>query len=119
MFRRIQQLVEWYRNWRWRRRPGRREFYREALCIDSSVDPNPAVAGGRVVLIGPRERPKWVRFQCPCRCGETIALNLMSSHNPHWSVELHDDGTVTVHPSVDAKSCGSHFWVRRGKVQWA
>jgi hypothetical protein len=42
----------------------------------------------------------------------------MRSHSPHWVCEQHDDGTLTVHPSVDATTCGSHFWIRRSVIHW-
>ena len=54
----------------------------------------------------------------PTRREAEEALNLMASHHPHWTTDLHDDGTLTVHPSVDATSCGSHFWIRRSQIDW-
>jgi len=71
-----------------------------------------------LVLIGPEERPKWLRFICPCGCGEELALNLMKSHRPCWTVTLHEDQTVTVHPSVDATKCRAHFWIRQNQIEW-
>jgi len=102
----------------WWRRSGRRHAFTGIARVESSIDPAVDISAGKLVLIGPEERPKWLRFACPCRCGEVLALNLMTSHRPHWSVELHEDGTMTVHPSVDAKSCGSHFWIRRSLIEW-
>ena len=71
-----------------------------------------------LVLAGSPERPKWLRFDCPCRCGEVLALNLMASHSPRWAAESHEDGTLSVRPSVDATRCGSHFWIRRSRIDW-
>jgi hypothetical protein len=45
-------------------------------------------------------------------------LNLMRSHRPRWSFEVHADETVSIHPSVVVTTCGSHFWVRRSRVEW-
>jgi hypothetical protein len=100
---------------RWRKR---RRAFKGVIQLDSSVDPASEMAAGKLVLIGPGEKPKWLRFKCPCGCGDVIALNLMVSHYPRWSVEIHKDGTLTAMPSVDAKTCGSHFWIRRNKVDW-
>ena len=88
------------------------------VFLAADVDPAGELRQRKLVLIGSREKAKWLRFECPCKCGEVIALNLMASHTPRWSVELHDDGTVTVHPSVDATNCRSHFWIRRSRIDW-
>lgn len=71
-----------------------------------------------LVVIGTHDAPKWLRFACPCRCGDITALNLMSAHQPRWSINYEIDGTVTVSPSIDARRCGSHYWIRRNRVEW-
>lgn len=56
---------------------------------------------------------------CPCGCGRVLHMNLLRDERPCWLVTKHRDGTVTLHPSVwRQKDCGSHFWFRRGRVQW-
>ncbi|MGE0628562.1 MAG: DUF6527 family protein, partial [Hyphomicrobiaceae bacterium] len=56
---------------------------------------------------------------CPCGCGKTLHMNLLTDERPCWRLTRHDDGTATLHPSVwRKKDCGSHFWFRRGRVQW-
>lgn len=54
---------------------------------------------------------------CACGCGvETIT----PFKDPHgWSLKT-DDGKVTLHPSIGnmAFPCGSHYWVRDGKIVW-
>lgn len=81
-------------------------------------DPSRGLKAGKIVVVGPENRPKWLRFDCPCGCGEVIALNLMTSHTPHWKVEVHEDGTLTVLPSIDSMRCNSHFWIRRSHIEW-
>lgn len=102
----------------WWRRIRRRDSFAGVQFIDQSANPCRAIRRHWLVLVGAAERPKWLRFACPCRCGEVIALNLMTSHHPHWAVQLHDDQTLTVQPSVDATRCGSHFWIRRSRIEW-
>lgn len=109
-------LIGLIRKW-WRHRR-RRQHFEGVLHVDSSVDPAAALNGHKLVLIGPAEKPKWLRFACPCGCGQIIALNLMASHYPRWQVQLHDDGSLTAVPSVDSRICGSHFWIRRSKIDW-
>jgi hypothetical protein len=56
---------------------------------------------------------------CPCGYGHTLHLNLIPDERPCWRLTRHSDGTATLHPSVwRKKDCGSHFWFRRGRVQW-
>ena len=102
----------------WWRRKRRYTDFCGVVFVDPGEDPTLALRDRKLVLVGSPQRPKWLRFMCPCRCGQIIALNLMASHSPRWAVEMHPDQTVTVHPSVDATACGSHFWVRRSRVEW-
>jgi hypothetical protein len=88
------------------------------MHLESDADPAQELAAGKLVLVGPATKPKWLRMACPCRCGDIIALNLMTSHYPHWTAQLHEDGTLTALPSVDSTKCGSHFWIKRNNIQW-
>lgn len=104
--------------WGWFSPPLRRDNFGATVQLDGAANPARALAAGKLVLIGPAVKPKWLRFKCPCGCGDVIALNLMSSFKPHWKIELHHDGTLTVYPSVDSQNCGSHFWIRQSKIDW-
>ena len=56
---------------------------------------------------------------CPCGCDRVLQMNLLPDSRPCWKVTRHTDGTATLHPSVwRQKDCRSHFWFRRGRVQW-
>lgn len=56
---------------------------------------------------------------CPCGCGRVLQMNLLTDERPCWRVTRHSDRTATLHPSVWRKrDCGSHFWFRKGRVQW-
>lgn len=56
---------------------------------------------------------------CPCGCQRILHMNLLPDERPCWRLTQHQDGTATLHPSVwRQKDCGSHFWFRRGRVQW-
>ncbi|TKW76928.1 MAG: hypothetical protein DI543_18380, partial [Bradyrhizobium icense] len=55
----------------------------------------------------------------PCGCGSVLHMNLLPDERPCWEVTQHGDGTASLHPSVwRQKDCKSHFWFRRGRVQW-
>ncbi|GIK49909.1 MAG: hypothetical protein BroJett013_26060 [Alphaproteobacteria bacterium] len=56
---------------------------------------------------------------CPCGCKRILHMNLLTDERPCWKVTRHGDGTATLNPSVwRKKDCGSHFWFRKGRVQW-
>jgi hypothetical protein len=56
---------------------------------------------------------------CPCGCQLILHMNLLPDERPCWTVREHNDGTVSLQPSVWRKTdCRSHFWFIKGKVQW-
>jgi hypothetical protein len=71
------------------------------------------------ILVGPRKRPKWIVFDCPCRTGHRIMLNTDRARSPYWKVTT--NGSLTISPSVDYrsgdKSC--HYFIRKGRTVWA
>lgn len=73
---------------------------------------------GVAALVSAADKHKWLILRCPCGCGQEIALNLMGSHLPRWRVDVKSPRKFSVHPSVDATSCGAHFWLRNGQVNW-
>jgi hypothetical protein len=80
------------------------------------------IAAGRssiaaMVCVG--DNKKWLFFMCPCGCKQQIALNLMEGHSPRWKIDIQSPASFSVHPSVDATTCGAHFWLRNGMVIWA
>jgi hypothetical protein len=77
-----------------------------------------ASGGGVFALVESAGRRKWALLRCPCGCGEILALNLMQTHSPFWTVRLNINGDATLHPSVDATKCGAHFWLRNGVIVW-
>jgi hypothetical protein len=57
---------------------------------------------------------------CPCDCGELIQLNTLPRVRPRWSARRHQNCTITLHPSVRRTvGCRSHFFLRRGGIDWA
>jgi hypothetical protein len=73
----------------------------------------------RIYIIG--EDGVWwcVAMRCPCGCGDTIQLSLLPDSRPRWTLVDHVDGTVSLHPSVSRiVGCKSHFFLKRGEVQW-
>lgn len=62
---------------------------------------------------------EYASMLCPCGCRTVLHMNLIPDTRPVWSVTWHKDGTISLHPSVwRQKTCKSHFWFKRGRVQW-
>ncbi len=70
------------------------------------------------VLVGARQRPKWVAFDCPCRTGHRIMLSTDKAHSPHWTTTV--QGKLTISPSIDyrQKAQHCHYFVRNGRIKW-
>ena len=52
-----------------------------------------------------------------CGCGREVVTPLSPTD---WKL-MYDGRTVTLHPSIGNWSfpCRSHYWIRRGRVEWA
>lgn len=74
---------------------------------------------GAVIVESMRTR-KWLAFDCPCRKGHRILLNVLPDKvGPHWSIVSEE--SLTISPSVDVahgyQRC--HYFIRRGQIIWA
>jgi hypothetical protein len=100
--------------WRWIRRRRRLGDVKQVFSMDDVPDR----FGGDVFVVG-TPKPKWFVLECPCRCGDRIDVNLMTSRKPHWSLTTSDAG-ATLTPSLwmPPEKCGSHFFIRANKVVW-
>ena len=71
-----------------------------------------------VVLVGRPGRSTWAVFDCPCRAGHRLMVNLDSARHPYWRVDSLKP--LSIRPSIDditpERRC--HFIVRRGKIRW-
>lgn len=73
----------------------------------------------RLYLVGDGDDPWCAAMRCPCGCREGLYLSLLPDDRPRWMFTEHDDGTVSLYPSVRrVRGCRSHFILRRGKVRW-
>lgn len=81
-------------------------------------DPD-TVMPGKIYIVGEDGHPWFAVMACPCGCGETIKLAMVQGSRPRWSFVRHWDGTLSLNPSVWRRiGCQSHFWMRRGRVDW-
>lgn len=70
------------------------------------------------VVIGPKQRPTWLAFDCPCPEGHRLMINLDSRRRPSWSIAAMKP--LTIRPSLDDvtddRRC--HFFITKGKTVW-
>lgn len=101
--------------WRWIRRT---RYGTTAILPARDAAISRLASSGNPVIERKGELPVWVSLPCPCRCGTILRLNLMRSQFPVWRVSVDARQRLSVSPSVDATTCGSHFWIRDGRVDW-
>ena len=100
------------------RKQARQTSFSGVVWMQPREDDRKELKSRKIVVVGTAEKSKWLRFLCPCGCGEVQALNLMKSQRPVWKIEAHEDQTLSVAPSVDAQKCGAHFWIRHNRIEW-
>lgn len=72
-----------------------------------------------VYLVGENDHLWFAALICPCGCGETIQLSCLADARPRWRATVHEDGSVSLQPSVNrVKGCLSHFFLRHGFIEW-
>jgi hypothetical protein len=108
----IEQLRSWFDWAPWKR-------WRVVCTVESADEVPGALVGKEAILVGTRVNPKWLAFNCPCRTGHRILLNLDQNRYPYWT--LLDLAKLTVRPSVDYRDNDRrcHYIVANGRIQWA
>ena len=101
--------------WRWARRLRRLGRVATVAAASSASE---RIKPGEVVLVGHADALKWAIIGCPCRCGEALWVNLMPAQAPHWTLNRGSGREITIAPSLDVKTCRSHFWIHRGRIEW-
>jgi hypothetical protein len=91
-------------------------MYRQTVFTDELPD----IAESSTIYILGTSRYLWsVAMLCPCGCGELLQMSLHEDGYPRWKLIQHEDGTVSLDPSVSRiVGCRSHFWLQRSQVQW-
>jgi hypothetical protein len=95
------------------------DAFRRPLVAERVEDLPDDIQSGRVYLVGDEGTPWSAALVCPCGCKEVIRLSLIPDDSPRWRATIHDDGAVTLKPSVwRIKGCRSHFNLNQGRVLW-
>src|SRR5207249_3782675 len=54
-----------------------------AVVEEADEVPNRMPRNG-IVLVGSQRHPKWLAFDCPCRTGHRVMVNLDPTRSPRW-----------------------------------
>jgi len=91
------------------------KLYKSEYVSDVPKKPEP----DKVYILGGAKNPFLSVLRCPCGCGESLHMNLLSSRDPCWELFVEANGSVTFKPSLWKKTgCRSHFHLTNGKVKW-
>ena len=72
----------------------------------------------KIYIVGEGPYRWFLALLCPCGCQEVIYLNVRPDSHPYWRIREHA-GTISIDPSIwRQKGCGSHFYIRKGRIQW-
>jgi hypothetical protein len=72
-----------------------------------------------IYVVGERESPWLIAFNCPCGCHNLIQLNLLKEADPCWNYKVDTKMKINISPSIWRNNgCKSHFYVRNGKIHW-
>lgn len=92
-----------------------KKIYRREYVSDIPKNPQPY----KVYILGGTKNPFLAVIQCPCGCGESLHMNLLSSRNPCWKLYFDNNEIVTFEPSLWKNTgCRSHFHLINGEIRW-
>ena len=107
-------LATWWRSlpFLWRR-------WRIVSWVGAGDDVPESLPQRGVVLVGTSASPTWAVFDCPCRTGHRLMVNLDRTRYPFWTIEL--QRPLSIHPSIDniTRTRRCHFTIRNGRLRWA
>ena len=88
------------------------------LVVDAADEIPDKLPRSAAVRVQDGDQPKWIAFDCPCKRGHRVMLNLDQRRRPYWTVTA--SSRFTISPSVNDFSIDSncHYFVRSGKIQW-
>lgn len=103
--------------WQWIPWPWR--GWRVIATVDAGDEIPASLPYKSAILVSLGGTPTWIAFDCPCRRGHRIMLNLYPGRSPAWALQAHR--RLTLSPSVDdsTRDRRCHFFLRRGRVEWA
>lgn len=94
-------------------------FFRKKYYIKPARDYPEEIKRNTIYIVGTIVNPQYAVFQCPCKCGRIVELNLNPDSSPCWTINWSPFGTISISPSIWRKQgCESHFFIKRSSVIW-
>ena len=91
---------------------------RKSYQLVHVTDEPDVVEPDRIYAVGEHGHLWHLTFSCPCGCSARISLNALPDDFPCWRL-IETTAGPTLSPSIAREvGCRSHFWVRRGRVEW-
>lgn len=102
----------------WWRRLQQKHVFKRIVIIESMTD-LPSKLSSNLYIVKRGGHDRRAVFNCPCKCGRRIDLNLVKGYGPSWTL-VFKNGKATISPSVWLREerCQSHFFIRDSKVDW-
>ncbi|WP_445168714.1 DUF6527 family protein [Mycolicibacterium sp. Dal123E01] len=116
---RPRRLPRWLRRWRQLLKAlASRPVTLQDEVISSVFDVPTEFIRRTAVLVAKGDVEQWLIFDCPCRAGHRVMLNLDPTSRPAWRII--DRQRLTLRPSVDeiTESGRCHYFINKGKVIW-
>src|SRR5580700_2637860 len=109
----VKNFLDKIKKWLHQRKPDR--VYTKAAFVSSMSDV-PAMTGDSIFIVAREGINRWAVFECPGGHKHRIEVNLASSRDPHWRLDIRKK-KVSLWPSVwiEDENCNDHFWLRDGK----
>jgi hypothetical protein len=93
-------------------------YYPQIVRVPDQASAAQQLKPGVLVLVMPGNRPKSLKFLCPCGCGNPISVNLVPESGRAWRVTYEKNFGLSIWPSVWLDvGCASHFFLRRNKAR--
>jgi hypothetical protein len=108
----LKKVTEWWRKIQ------RKHAFKRVLIIESMTE-LPARLNSNLYIVRRGGHDRRAVFNCPCKCGRRIDLNLVKAGGPQWIFRL-EKCKATIEPSVWLleERCQSHFFIRENNVEW-
>jgi hypothetical protein len=92
--------------------------YSKVVRAHDQTEALEALKRNTLVIVMPNERPKSLKFLCPCGCGEIVSVNLMPEGGKAWRIIFEPKLGLSLWPSVWLTAgCRSHFILRHNKAR--
>ena len=86
----------------------------ETVFVET-IEPSQVVEGKLIIS----EKYNCCQHICPCGCGTRVVIPFIlgvEDRDNYWGYYKHDDGTVSLGPSIKNRGCKAHYYIKRNKI---